>query len=127
MVSTVGKILDPLADKLTQFILILCLSENHPVLNGMLGLLLIKEAFQLTAGFLLLRRGKMLDGALPSCKACTAVLFVTLTALVLFPDMEPAAVKAIALTNCVFLLLSFAAYIGVYFHPSGRIRDLGMQ
>ena len=38
MVSTLGKILDPLADKITQFTLTVCLSLKHPQLFPVLAL-----------------------------------------------------------------------------------------
>ena len=50
MISTVGKILDPLADKLTQFSLIVCLSTKHSVLWYLVALFIVKESFQLIAG-----------------------------------------------------------------------------
>ena len=57
MVSMLGMILDPLADKLTQFTLILCLSLRYPVLNPVLALFVVKELFQLTLGAIILSRG----------------------------------------------------------------------
>ena len=50
MVSTLGKILDPLADKITQFTLTVCLSLKHPQLFPVLALFVVKELFQLIAG-----------------------------------------------------------------------------
>ena len=50
-VSDFGKFLDPLADKCTQFTLIVCLAIKYPVQNPMLwvlaGLMFVKEIFQL--------------------------------------------------------------------------------
>ena len=82
MVSQVGKVLDPLADKLTQFFLLLSLSQTHPLLRPMLMLFVAKELFQLGAMLVFARKGKALCGALPAGKLCTACLFVSLTALV---------------------------------------------
>ena len=62
MITTLGKILDPLADKLTQLTLTICLSLKYPVLYPVLGLFIIKELFQLVLGIAFLRKGKMLDG-----------------------------------------------------------------
>ena len=64
MISTVGKILDPLADKATQFTLILCLSMKHNILWYLVALFVVKEGFQLIAGSINLHKGKMLKGAL---------------------------------------------------------------
>ena len=68
MVSTLGKILDPLADKITQFTLILCLALRYPVLNPVLALFSVKELMQVLLGIIYLRRGKMLPGALMAGK-----------------------------------------------------------
>ena len=124
MVSTLGKILDPLADKITQLSLTICLSLKYPVLNPVLALFLVKEVIQLILGAIFLYRGKMLDGALMAGKICTTVLFTSLIALVLFPGMPAAVVNAIALTDSVFLMISLTHYLLAYFGKTSMIKDL---
>ncbi len=124
MISTLGKILDPLADKVTQFALTLCLSLRYPVLNPVLALFVVKEAFQLIAGVVNLRKGKMLPGALMAGKICTTVLFVSLTAMVLFPGMDETLVDAIAIVDSLFLFISFVSYIRAYFGKHTKVQDM---
>lgn len=124
MISNVGKILDPLADKATQFSLIVCLAVKHPVLLNMVVLFVIKESFQLIAGLLTLRKGKMLTGALITGKICTTVLFVSLILMVLFPDMGLQTVQIITVVDCVFMLISFVDYARMYFTHGSKIQDL---
>lgn len=125
MISTLGIILDPLADKITQFALTLCLSFRYPALNPVLILFIVKELFQLILGAVNLSRGKMLPGALMTGKVCTTVLFITLTCLVLFPNINHRTVEIIALTDAIFLLISFASYFFAYLgrNPKTRILD----
>lgn len=127
MITTVGKILDPIADKMTQFTLTLCLSLEYPVLMPVLALFVVKEAFQLIAGIFFLRKGRMLPGALMTGKVCTTVLFVSLIALVLFPQMDPAMVNMIALTDGVFLAISFVSYVLAYFGKNQKVQDLDAE
>ena len=47
MVTNLGKILDPVADKATQCTLLVCLAVRHPVLWYVLGLFVVKEGFML--------------------------------------------------------------------------------
>lgn len=124
MISTVGKILDPLADKLTQFTLTLCLSLKYPALVPVLALFIVKEFFQVVAGIIHLRRGKILPGALMAGKVCTAVLFVSLTAMVIMPTMDPRIVDIIAFADGLFLIVSFVNYGFVYMGKSGTMQDL---
>ena len=95
MISTVGKILDPLADKATQFTLIICLAIRNPVIWTLVILFVIKEGFQLVAGLLTLRKGKMLTGAIISGKICTTILFVSLIILVMMPHLSTEAIAII--------------------------------
>ena len=124
MISTVGKVLDPVADKATQFTLTLCLSMNYPVLRPVLILFVIKEGFQLIVGIIHFRKGKMLPGALMAGKICTTVLFVSLIALVLFPGLPHSAVTAIALVDTGFLVFSFISYIQAYFGKNIKVQDM---
>lgn len=123
MISNVGKILDPMADKFTQLVLILCLSAKYPLLYPVLILFLSKEFFQLFAVIVNFRHGKVLPGALPAGKICTTVLFVSLIALVLFPDMNEFAVDTVVLIDAVFLLISFISYIQAYYGKNRKIQD----
>ena len=113
-ITTVGKILDPLADKVTQFAVILCLSQKYPALVPVLLLLVIKEMTQLAAGLLFLRKGLMLTGALPAGKICTTVLFISMILLVLFPGLPLAAVDFLSGLNFIFLSIAFMCYVMVY-------------
>ena len=124
MISTTGKILDPLADKATQFTLIVCLTIRYPVLLVMVCLFVIKESFQLIAGLIILRQGKILSGALLAGKISTAVLFVSLILLVLFPEIDPLAVDIITAVDGVALLASFIAYVRLYYTHSPMIQEL---
>lgn len=124
MVSTLGKILDPLADKITQFTLTVCLSLKHPQLFPVLALFVVKELFQLIAGAVHLKMGKMLPGALMAGKVCTTVLFISLIALVLFPLVDDTAVSVIAAVDAVFLGISFVSYILAYFGKNAKVQDL---
>ena len=124
MISTVGKFLDPVADKATQFTLIVCLAIRHPILWHLAVLMVIKEGFQLIAGILAFRKGKMLTGALITGKICTAVLFISLIILVLIPDLAPVGVEIITIIDTVAMSVSFAHYALTYYRKSSMIQSI---
>lgn len=127
MISTVGKILDPLADKATQFTLIVCLAMRYAVLRHLIVLFVVKESFQLLAGGFALRKGKMLDGALLPGKICTTVLFISLIALVMIPQMPYDIVTLIAAVDAMFMLISFVSYVLAYFGKDKKIHDIPIE
>lgn len=124
LITTLGKALDPFADKLTQFALTLCLSLRYPVLRSVLGLFTVKEVFQLIAALVNYHKGKMLPGALLAGKICTTVLFISLILLVLFPNIGETIVNIIAVIDTVFLIISFISYILAYFGKNTKVQDL---
>lgn len=124
MVTDVGKILDPLADKLTQLALILSLCAKYKLLYPVLALFLAKELFQFGAFLFFAQRGKVLPGALFAGKLCTTVLFVSLTFLVLFPVIQPQTIAVLTFLDAGFLLYSFSCYLAAYFGKHNCLIDL---
>lgn len=124
MISTIGKVLDPLADKVTQFTMVICLSIKYPILWFLVILIFIKEIFQLIAGLLRLRKGKMLKGAQITGKVCTAVLFISLILLVMLPDISYFAVQIITLIDSIFLLIAFTDYAIVYNRKDSKFQSV---
>ena len=124
MITNLGKILDPLADKATQFTLILCLTQKIPILWSTVVLFIIKESFQLIAGALTLRKGRMLKGALLSGKVCTTILFITLILMVIIPELPIFAVVAITAVNMLMMLIALFDYMLTYFRKENRFQSL---
>ena len=114
MISTLGKILDPIADKATQFTLLICLTLKYPVLKFLTILFVIKEGFQLIAGGINWKKGIMLRGALLAGKICTTILFISLIVLVMFQDLNQKAVLVIIITDVIFMIVAFVDYIIAY-------------
>lgn len=124
MISTVGKVLDPIADKFTQFALIISLSVVYPALKALLVLFVTKEGFQLIALLLNFRKGKALDGALMSGKISTTVLFIGLIVMVLFPWINEVWMWIITGVCALFMLIAFADYIRAYYGKNKKVHDL---
>lgn len=124
MISTVGKILDPLADKATQFTLILCLAIRYRVLMYLFCLFVAKESFQLIVGGITLRKGKMLEGALLWGKICTTILFVSLIVLVMIPTLSDNVVTVFAAIDALFMVIAFIQYFFAYFGKNKKVYDI---
>ena len=120
MITNVGKLLDPLSDKLTQFALILCLSLRNPVLWFVVGLFFVKEIFQLIGCSIALRKGLTMTGSLLPGKICTTVLFVTLILMVMFPGIPNSIINIIAIVDSAFLVFAFSTYTFAFFSKSAK-------
>jgi cardiolipin synthase len=124
MITSLGKLLDPVADKATQFALILCLTMKHKVLRYIMALFVLKESFQLIAGGILLRKKRMLKGALISGKVCTTVLFISLILMVMLPELNNRIINIIAIIDLAFMLVAFIEYIAAYFFMEDKFQNI---
>lgn len=110
MVSDVGKILDPVADKLTQGIVMICLAARFPGLWLLVGLMLVKEAVTGITNWVILRRTGWVHAAQWHGKLATVLLYAAMLAHLLFPGMPAAASHALALMCAAAILLSLCLY-----------------
>ena len=114
MVTELGKILDPAADKLTQLALAVCLGLHYPRMWAVLALLVVKEITMAALGWLVLRRTGRVNSARWYGKLCTAVLYIGMGHLVLLPALPDAAVIRILCLCAAALLFSFGMYLRRY-------------
>lgn len=124
MITNLGKILDPLADKLTQFSLIICLASKYPVLWYLVALFVVKESFQLIAGGIKLREGIMLKGAQLTGKICTTVLFISLIIMVMIPELDEKTAFWIIVADAIFMFIAFIDYLLVYFKKESKFQSI---
>lgn len=116
MVSDLGKVLDPIADKLTQLALVLCLATRYSGMIPLVIFLAVKEGFMGIMGLLMLRHnGKKLDGAKWYGKVCTAVLYLVMFLLLLFPDLPVFLINIQIILCAVLMAFSLASYISVFY------------
>lgn len=113
-VTDLGKVLDPFADKLTQLFLILSMAWYRPWLWLLFGLFLIKEGFMFVAGLIGLSKNIKLSGAKWYGKVATAVIYVGMILLLLFPELPTLWVRVIFVVITYGLLQSFVLYAVEY-------------
>lgn len=123
-VTTLGKILDPLADKATQCTLLLILTPTHKLLWLLTVLFLCKETFQLVAAIILWKQGKVLKGALYSGKICTAIIFTSLILLIMLPNIHQAVVSVITFVDLLIMAVAFLDYVFTYLRVSNRFQSI---
>lgn len=110
LVSDVGKVLDPVADKLTQLTVLLCLAARFPAFLHLFLLLLVKEAVLGVLGAAVIRRTGKVEGADWHGKVCTLLLYITMGLHFLWTEIPEAVSYGTVFLCAGALLLSFALY-----------------
>ncbi len=124
MISKVGKALDPIADKCTQGIVMICLGLKYPAMWILFGLFVIKEGFMLIMGLFNLKHGKMPSGALMIGKICTTVLFISMIILVMIPNVSLELLRILIIICAVFMLLSLGMYVSAFFGKNDYLQSI---
>ncbi len=114
MITEWGKVLDPVADKLTQAAVFISLSFRYPTMRYLVILFVVKEMFMGIMGAVMLKKGSMMDGARWYGKLCTAVLYGAMFILLLVVDLSYFAAGLIISICIIMNVFSFACYIVYY-------------
>ena len=114
MVTDVGKVLDPIADKLTQAALLVCIAAYHRKVIVLLALLVVKETLLLVFGGMTLKKCDSIHSAMWHGKLCTVVFESTMIVLMLFPDIPEGAVSIMTVICGAVMLFSLIMYLAYY-------------
>ncbi len=110
MISDLGKVLDPIADKLTQAVVLVCLMVRYPDILWPFALMVAKEAFMAVSGILVIKRTGIVLGANWHGKAATVLLYGTMFLHIFWHDI-PQMLSRSSIAACTgMVLISFVLY-----------------
>ncbi|MBQ7499783.1 MAG: CDP-alcohol phosphatidyltransferase family protein [Clostridia bacterium] len=125
MVSDLGKILDPLADKMTLGVLIFCSCFRNRHMIVLFVLFVLREFIMALMGYVTMKRVERVNSAEWYGKANTVVLYMIVLSMVIFPDMSGEVSDILALAGIISVLASLLLYLRFYSNFIGReIRTL---
>lgn len=119
MITDLGKILDPFADKLTQAAVVVCLifryNEIWQAVTALFVIIFVKEITMLAMGLVFLKKGQDLGGARWFGKLATIVFYILVIVLIGAPRLSMTAALVMVTIMAFFVVLSFVLYIREYY------------
>lgn len=109
-VTDLGKILDPVADKLTHIAVAVALASRYPLMRTLITVFIVKELCMGVMGLIMMTRGKYMDGVQWYERFSTAVLFVILFILLLYVDIPLVKANILMLLCMAGMILSLICY-----------------
>ncbi len=117
-VTDLGKTIDPIADKLYQFAVALCLMLKYPLMLSVAAILFVKEISMGVMGLVLINKGGQVFGAKWYGKVCTFVIDVVLVFLLLLPilhmNVKPTLINLIIYICDIILIFAAVMYLRLF-------------
>ncbi len=110
MISNLGKILDPIADKLTQGVMLLCLVLRFHWMIVPFILMIAKEIYMSVSGILVIQRTGIVCGAQWHGKAATCFLYGMMILHIFWQEITPVASMVSIIACTVMIGISFVLY-----------------
>lgn len=110
MISDFGKVLDPLADKLTQATIVLCLMTRYPHMLWLFVLMAIKETIMLTTGALTVHYSGKVLGSEWHGKLATCAIYTLIVVHIVWYNISMSLSEQMAFGVACVMLLSLALY-----------------
>ncbi len=115
MVTDLGKLIDPIADKLMQLAMVVALTYEIQYMYILVILFVLKECVTSVVGFIVLKTVKRrLNGAKWYGKVCTAVLYAVMLILVAFPHVDLVLQRCLLIVCAAALIMAFIMYVRLY-------------
>ncbi len=114
-ITEVGKLLDPIADKLTQITVLICVTVQHKELFPLVVICLIKETLQIIGAWFLLSKRDIIRGSRWFGKISTFLFYAVMLAIVFWESMPRAVLITLVALVAASMLLAFFSYMAVFF------------
>lgn len=122
MITQLGKILDPLADKLTLASVITALWIKKPHLWWLCGLLILKELLMLIGGLKLHTSKVTIEGSKWFGKVATVLFYVIMVVIVAVPVLSDHVTFGLLLFLLLFMLFAFLQYVFLFCNLIKKVR-----
>lgn len=123
MISELGKALDPVADKLTQVSMVLCLAFRYPLMWYLLGICVFRETCMFILGLIYVKKNDSTFSAKWYGKVSTALLYATGLALLVFSPILPDwLANGLILLCMVCVLTALILYIRFHIQSWKRLK-----
>lgn len=111
MISNLGKVLDPIADKLTQAVMLVCLTVRFPQMLLPLAMMICKELSMMITGAWVIRRTGFVPGAVWHGKIATVLLYAMMFLHIFWPEIPTSLSTALIVVSTMMIGLSFVLYL----------------
>lgn len=111
MVTDFGKMIDPVADKLTQMAVLICLVSRFPLMLLPLCIMVIKEIASFVIRLCLFHKTEEVHSAEWHGKINTVLLYAIISLHVIWYEIPVALSAALILFSAAFMILSFVLYM----------------
>ena len=110
-ISNLGKILDPVADKLTQAAMLICLFTRFPHMLPLIVIMAVKELYMAVSGCLVIRKTGKVHGADWHGKIVTFLLYGTAAVHIIWFQITPMVSDLLIGLCAIMMVISVALYI----------------
>lgn len=114
-ITEIGKLLDPVADKLTQIVVLVCLTIRNPKLSVLVVICFVKELLQAIGGWILFSRKEIIRASKWFGKVSTFTFYIVMLVIALWPEMPPWLMTTLVALVAATMIFAFFMYLAIYF------------
>lgn len=115
MVSALGKVLDPVADKLTVLAVTVSLCFSYEVMIILVGIFVVKEFIMFVEGLIIIKKTGTTYSARWYGKVTTLFLYLTMFSIIVWKNMPGEVTLSLIIISAVLVVVSLVLYtIGNY-------------